>query len=171
MALGRPVHLVCQCGGTPRERGEVRCGREGPGKALGKGLASTVEDPGEAVAVDAPWLPLVGESGFELGDVAEKTVPGQLAQQVLLTRVTPVQSADADLGSGGDRRDRRRGILEEDRSCGIEDADVVTGRFLPSSAERPFGVTHAAILSVERRASSFCYSGTVHSVPTRKRVA
>jgi hypothetical protein len=66
VALGRPVHLFGQCGGLLRERREIRCWRESPGETLREGLTPAVEDPGEAVGVDGPGIPVVRESRFEL---------------------------------------------------------------------------------------------------------
>ena len=79
MALCRPVYLVGQRAGPLRERGQLRCWREGPGDARGERLAPAVKDPGEAVGVYEPGIPVVRESGCELGGIADQAVPGQFA--------------------------------------------------------------------------------------------
>ena len=63
--LGRPVRLAGEGAGLLRERGQFRRRREGPGEALGEGLASAVEDPGEAVGVNDPGIAVVRERGLE----------------------------------------------------------------------------------------------------------
>jgi hypothetical protein len=85
--------------------GQVGGGGEGAGQALGQGLASAVEDPGQAVGVDGPGIAVVGQGAIELGDVADEPVTGQLSQQVILAGVAPVQGADPDLGPVGDGGD------------------------------------------------------------------
>jgi len=70
---------TCRCAGPLRERGQLRCWREGPGEALGEGLTPAVEDPGEAVGVDEPGIPVVSESGLEIGGIADQAVAGQFA--------------------------------------------------------------------------------------------
>ena len=79
VALCCPVHLVSQRAGPLRERGQLRCWRGGPGEALGKGLAPAVKDPGEAVGVDELGIPVVSESGLEIGGIADQAVAGQFA--------------------------------------------------------------------------------------------
>ena len=53
---------------------------------------------------------VVGDGRLGLLEVARQPVARDLAQQVLLARVPPVERADPDARARGDRRHRRVGI-------------------------------------------------------------
>src|ERR1700759_777641 len=159
-----------QCSGPLGELGQVGGGGKGAGQPLGQGLASTVEDAGQAVGVNRPGIAVVGQGPIELGDVAEQSVTGQLSQQVILAGVTTVQGADPDVGPVGDGGDGGRGVGQEDFAGRGQDLDVVAGCFPAPSAERAFCLAHAMTISLERN-DLICYGGTVHSVPNAKNAA
>src|SRR6202522_2042486 len=150
VALGPLVDRGRQRPGALRQLVQVGGRGERPGQTLGQGLAAAVEDPGQAVGVDRPRVALVGQGALEFRAVADQAVPGQLPGQVLLGRVAPVEGADPDPGSGGDRGDRGGRVGQEDLAGRVQDLDVVAGRLSASPAERTLGVSHSVSVTLER---------------------
>ena len=113
---------------------------EGAGQVDGERVHVGVDHPGQEAGERGPVVRL-GEGGLGLGDVPAQPVVAELAQQVLLARVAPVQGADADARALGDGGDRRLRVVEEDRAGGFEDDLVVAGGLGAAAGQRlPGGV-------------------------------